>query len=632
MTDLAPFVVAGLVAGSIYGLTATGLVLTYRTSGIFNFAHGALAAGGAYLFYQVRAEWGLPWPLAMLVAVGVGGPVAGVGLELLASRLARTSTAAKIVATVGLLTAIQGTITAIYGATPRNFAAFLPTDVYSVGSVNVGADQTVVVAVAVALTVALTQFLKLSRTGTAMRGVVDNADLLDLAGMSPQRVRRMAWMIGTSLASLSGVLLAPTVGLDPLTLTLLVVQAFGAAAIGRFTSLPLTFAGGLAVGVGASLSSKYVNDLPALSGLPPSLPFLVLFAVLLLTRRGRLVELGTIAIARVDVRTRRPAWQRGAVAAAVVVLALAVPAIADSRLPVFTTATIYVLVFASLRLLVVTSGQVSLCHVTFAAVGATTFAHLTTGVGLPWVVALPLAGLLTMPVGAVVAIPAIRLSGLYLALATFGFGVLVERLVYPLGVMFGGDGRAVVTRPSWGFLDATSDRGYYYLSAAVVALGVAVVYLIGRARLGRLLRAMAGSSLALVTLGAGVNVTRVLVFSLSAALAGVAGALYAGFSGSTSGVSFTAFSSLLLVVILAVAGTGEVRAPLVAAAAMHVVPSYLRSESMTELLPVLFGFSAVVVAVIGARRRTAARPAAGTGRFARARTGRVRLRAERAAA
>jgi hypothetical protein len=103
--------------------------------------------------------------------------------------------------------------------------------------------------------------------------------------------------------------------------------------------------------------------------------------------------------------------------------------------------------------------------------------------------------------------------------------------------------------------------------------------------LGRLLRAMSGSSLALATLGTGVNVTRVLVFSLSAALAGVAGALYAGFAGSTSGSSFPAFSSLLLVVILAIAGRGEVLAPIVAAFAMHIMPSYLNQDAFQDLFP-----------------------------------------------
>lgn len=598
MSEFAPFIVAGLAAGSVYGLTAAGLVLTYRTSGVFNFAHGALAAAAAYLFHQVREEWGMPWPVALVVAVGIGGPVAGIGLEAIARRLGGASTVARVVATVGLLIATQGLLTWHYGATPLNFPTFLPTSVHSVGSVHVGTDQVLVFVIGIGLTAGLAQYLRRTRTGTAMRGVVDDPALLDLAGTDPLAVRRRSWMIGAALAALSGVLLAPVVGLDPTALTLLVIQAFGAAAIGRFTSLPLTFVGGLVIGVGASLSSKYVADLPALSGLPASLPFLVLFATLLLTRRGQLVEVGRAARSKVAVSAPRPRSVRIGLGAAAVLLVVLVPDLAGARLPVFTTAAIHVLLFASLRLLIVTSDQVSLCHITFAAVGATTFSHLTTGVGLPWVVALVLAGALTIPIGVIVAVPAIRLSGVYLALATFGFAVLVERLVFPLGVMFGRDGQAVIERPALGFIDATSDRGFFYLAAVVVALGLLGLHLLERSRLGRLLRAMAGSPLALTTLGAGVNTTRMLVFAFSAAVAGVAGALLGAFSGSTNGQSFSFFNSLILVVILVVAGRSEIRAPVLAAVALHVVPAYVQWDQLTELLPVAFGVSAVGSALL----------------------------------
>ena len=598
MSDFYPFIIAGLVSGAVYGLTATGLVLTYKTSGIFNFAHGAMAAAAAYVFFQVRQEWGLPWPLAFVVSVLVAGPLFGLLLERLGHALSGTTTAAKVVGTVGLLTGLQGLLAAIYGAQTRAFSSFLPTTVHSLGSINIGTDQILVFLIALAGTVALTAFLHSSRIGTAMRGVVDDPDLLDLAGTSPTRVRRLAWMIGSVFAALSGVLLAPTIGLDPLLLTLLVVYSFGAAAIGRFTSLPLTFVGGLVIGLGAALSSKYVNDVPTLSGLPPSLPFLVLFVVLVLTRRGRLVELGTLA------RRRRENGRSGrravGVAGGIALLALvaSVPAFAAGRLPVFTAALIYVLVFASLRLLVSISGQVSLCHVAFAAVGATSFAHLTTGLGLPWPIALVGAGLVTVPVGAIIAIPAIRLSGLYLALATLGFGILMERLVYPMGLMFGSDGLAKAPRPSLGPIDVTSDKGYYLLCLVIVILGMGLIHVVTRSWIGRVLRAMSDSPLALTTLGSNVNATRVFVFCLSAFLTGIAGGLFMSFSGTTGPASFFALLSLTLIVILAINGNGALRAPVGAAFALYVIPSYLRNETFNEYLPVLFGVSAIAVSVL----------------------------------
>ncbi|HKN37644.1 MAG TPA: branched-chain amino acid ABC transporter permease, partial [Acidimicrobiia bacterium] len=283
MSDFWPFVIAGLTTGSLYGLAAMGLVLTYKTSGIFNFAHGAIAAGAAYIFYELNTRNDVPWPLAALIVMLVVAPIAGVLTERIARGLADAPPSAKIVATIGLLLMVSGTATAIFGAAAINFPQFLPVDTHGFAGVNLGTDQMISMVVALVSAIGLYSFFKFSKTGVAMRGVVDNPDLLDLAGISPARVRTQSWIIGSMFAAMSGILLAPSTGLDALLLTLLVVQAFGAAAIGRFSSLPLTYAGGLVIGVGGALATKYVVDVPNLAGFPPSLPFIVLFAVLLFT-------------------------------------------------------------------------------------------------------------------------------------------------------------------------------------------------------------------------------------------------------------------------------------------------------------------------------------------------------------
>ncbi|MGH9035734.1 MAG: branched-chain amino acid ABC transporter permease, partial [Acidimicrobiia bacterium] len=302
MSDFWPFVVTGLTTGSLYSIAAMGLVLTYKTSGIFNFAHGAVAAGSAYLFYEMHIRHGLAWPAAAAICILVAAPLGGVLLERMARVLANVTPAAKIVATVGLLLVIQGTTTSIYGAAIIQPEEFLPQRLYRIGGLNVGFDQLVAVAVAALAAAGLSAFFRSSRTGLAMRGVVDNADLLDLAGSNPRRVRRQAWMIGNSFAALSGILIAPKLGLEPILLTLLVVQAFGAAAVGRFSSLSLTYVGGLVLGVAGSLSTKYVADFPSLAGFPSALPFLVLFLVLLVSPKGRFVEAARRARPAADVR------------------------------------------------------------------------------------------------------------------------------------------------------------------------------------------------------------------------------------------------------------------------------------------------------------------------------------------
>src|SRR5205085_9222812 len=126
---------------------------------------------------------------------------------------------------------------------------FLPTSGITLSGVQVSYAKMVSIAIGGVSVAGLYAFLRLSRLGVAMRAVVDDPRLLGLTGMPPVRVRTVPWMVGCPFAALSGILLAPTLGLDALLLTMLVVQAFGATAVGRFYNLPLTYAGGLCIGL-----------------------------------------------------------------------------------------------------------------------------------------------------------------------------------------------------------------------------------------------------------------------------------------------------------------------------------------------------------------------------------------------
>src|SRR5690606_30720149 len=141
---------------------------------------------------------------------------------------------------------IEAVVVLIYGVTAtREVPSFLPEGIITIGNANVRVSDLITLGIAVVVTGGLFAFFRWTRTGTHMRAVVDDPTLLELTGTSTVRVRRLAWMIGVMFASLGGVLLAPLMPLDPTLLTLLVVQAFGAAAIGAFRSLPITFLGGI---------------------------------------------------------------------------------------------------------------------------------------------------------------------------------------------------------------------------------------------------------------------------------------------------------------------------------------------------------------------------------------------------
>lgn len=594
VTDYLPLIIVGLASGSVFGLAGLGLVVTYTTSNIFNFAHGTIGAAGAFCFYELHVQLGLAWPAALAICLLVVGPVLGLVLEVFARLLAPADASARIVASVGLLLLIRGLAIVRYGETARPLPPFLPDSSFTVAGLNVGVDQLILCLVAAVAGGLLFVFFRRTKMGIATRGVVDNADLVGIAGTSPTAVRRIAWLIGTEFAVLAGILIATQIGLDATLLTLLVVQAFGGAAVGRFSSLPRTYVGCLLIGVLASCSTKLVTDLdqPALSGLPPSIPFLVLFAVLLLTPSSKLVEESAVATPAVR-RRRLPNWASPVGVCAAVVLVIVAPLLQPTRVPTFTTGLVHVLVFLSLALLVRTSGQVSLCHVGLLAVGTSAFSHFAVGAGLPWLVAIVLAGLATVPIGLVIAVPAIRLSGLYLALATFGFGILLARLFYSSFLMFGSSSTISTPRPAF----ATSDNEYYFVVAVAVALGCVGMFYLRRGRLGRLLRALSDSPTALATGGTNVRLTRMLVFGIAAFIAGLAGALLGPITERVNGTSFEPMQSLIFLAVLAIAGRGEIRAAFLAALFLVVGPSYIENETLLQYLPVVFGATAIVASI-----------------------------------
>ena len=261
MNDYLPFIVVGLVSGSVYGIASTGLVLTYTTTGIFNFAHGAVAAAAAFVFYDLHTVHGLPVVPTFVVAVFGFGAVAGLVLERLARRLADAQPAMAVVATVGVALAVQGALEWKYGIR-KDFPSFFPAGSVRLADVDVSYSQLITVGIGLVSVTGLFLFFRFTRVGLAMRAVVDNPTLLALAATSPIRTRAASWILGSTFAALSGVLIAPSLGLDAVLLTLLVVQAFGAAAIGRFSNLSLTYIGGLVVGVAAALATKFTQPHP----------------------------------------------------------------------------------------------------------------------------------------------------------------------------------------------------------------------------------------------------------------------------------------------------------------------------------------------------------------------------------
>ena len=308
VNDLLPYLVIGVTTGAVFALASMGLVVTYTTSGVFNFAHGAVGMFATFIFQELRSAHGWPTPLAMAAAILVVAPLLGVLIDrVLLARLQGAPAATYVVVSLGLLVALESTAVAVFGGQTRQVAPFFPTGSFELAGVQVGYDQAWVVAIAVLAAVGLGAFFRFTHLGLQTLAVVGDPDLTELVGTNARAVTTFSWLLGSSFAALSGVLFAPVVGLDAVLLTLLVVQAFGAAVVGRLRSLPLTNLGGLRIAIAAALSTSYAASNPSLVGLPSSLPFIVLFGVLVASPKGFFAEVAAkTGSGRATRASRRP--------------------------------------------------------------------------------------------------------------------------------------------------------------------------------------------------------------------------------------------------------------------------------------------------------------------------------------
>src|SRR5690606_35109923 len=283
--------ITGIATAAILAVAASGLVLTYTTTGIFNFAHGAIGMLGAFAYWQLRFDWGWPAPVALLVVLGVLAPLLGVAIELVVMRgLHDAPEAARVVVSVGLLAALLGLGLWVWPTdVARPLTRFWGNEHISVLGVRLTWHEVVAILVAAGLALGLRALLYGTRAGLAMRAAVDDRALSMLNGARPHRSAVLAWAIGCTCAALAGILISPAIGLMHVNLTLMIVNAYAAAMIGRLRNLPMTFAGAVALGLLDAYALTYLpTDSILLAQFRFAIPVILLFAVLLVLRQDRL--------------------------------------------------------------------------------------------------------------------------------------------------------------------------------------------------------------------------------------------------------------------------------------------------------------------------------------------------------
>lgn len=566
MTVWLSFTVVGLVTGCVYALIATGLVVTYTTTGIFNFAHGAIGMVAAFVFWQLWQGWHINAVVSLLLVLFVIAPAFGLLIEAVLMRpLYGATVDMTVVVTLGLLLALVGTAQQLWKSTTHILPPFFNGDGFRLGTVLVSYHEVVALGATVAIATGLYLLFNRTRIGVAMRAVVDNPDLLAMAGGRPVRVQQLSWALGCSLAALAGILLAPIAQLDILLLTLLVVDGYAAAVIGRLRNLPLALVGALAIGLGQRYALGYGPGSGFLSKIQNIIPMVVLFVVLIALPQDRLRTAsfaGSVAPRVASLRSSLAGGGALLLGAIIVSTQLSGP-----NLRIGANGFALALVLLSLVLLTGYGGMVSLCQFTFVGLGATMMGHYGHGGSLLGVLA---AVGMCAAVGAIVALPTLKMRGLYLALATFAFATVMDQAVFTQ--VLGTGGSLDIPRPHIPGVSMQSDQSYFILCTLVFIVASVALLAVRRGPFGRRLVAMNDSPAACATLGVNVNWTKLVAFSASAAIAGLAGVLLEGVPQSASAIDFNALLSLVALLLARVGGINTATGALLGAFVFALFP------------------------------------------------------------
>ena len=534
MDEVIEFALLGVGIGAAYALSALGIVVIYRGSGVINFAQGAIASAAAFVTWRELYEH-KGWPFMAAFAVGVLLAAAiGVVTQLVVMQvLRRASALARTVATLGIFVMVQSYLGQVYGnelwlvLTPLPDGRVEPFG----GGIVIPQDRLWLTGIAILLTAALWAMYRWTNFGRATTAVAESQEVASSLGWSPNLIAAVNWGLGCALAGMAGILISPIIGLNVGALTNLLLASLAAALVAGFRSLPITLAAGLGLGVLRSELTRFLPelDLPEqvdLAGLTDTVPFLVIIVVLAISGRALPV--------RGFVHERLPKIGAGRIRLGVVVplaivLTLLITLISS---PAWQGAVVNTMALAVILLSAVVivgyAGQISLAQFALAGFGAWVAARLIVDTGMPFELATLLAILAGVGMGVAFALPAVRVRGVRLAIITFGLGTALHRMLFANVPLTGGrTGLEVGPRSIFGLdIDPIRHQERYAAFVFVVFVLVAIaVANVRRGRAGRRLIAVRANERAAAAMGISAWAVKVYAFGLSSAIAALGGVL-----------------------------------------------------------------------------------------------------------
>jgi sulfate-transporting ATPase len=574
------FLFLGLGNGGVYAALAVALVVTYRSSGVLNFATGAQALYAAYTYSLLRngqllqpipglsatINLGNPlgfWP-ALLITLAISAVMGALAYLLIFRPLRNHRPVAKAVASIGLMGLLTAIVTYQAGTAVVLVNPIFPQNHVSFLGVDISLDRLLLAATIIGIGIVLTVLFRFTRFGLATRASAESEVGALVSGLSPDRIALMNWIISFVVCGLAGILIAPLVPLQPGTYTLFIVPALAAAVVGRFHSLGWAITAGLGIGALESLS-VYLN------GVHPGFPAgagvlipLVLVLVVLAVRGQTMPSRGTLVQVTLG-RAPRPHWR---LATTIVSVAVGIAAIylftGNDRAALYSS---MITAIITLSLVVVTgyTGQISLAQLTFAGVSAYILSTFATTWGIPFPIAPILSALVAAAAGVVIGIPALRVRGLMLGVVTLTFAAGVEAIWFNNNSLDGGaSGLSIPTPRLFGMdLGIGSGKDFPRPAFGIMCLVVLVLVALGisflrTSRLGTAMLAVRADERSAAAAGINVVKVKLIGFAIAAFIAGLGGSLLAYQLGNVTFQDFDAYLGLVIFSVVVVAGITSV--------------------------------------------------------------------------
>jgi branched-chain amino acid transport system permease protein len=631
---LLQFIIVGLVLGSIYALAASGLVITYVSTGVLNFAFGSLAFLVARTYYWMHVEKGWGILLSAGLCLFVLSPALGLFLYVFIFRYLRLSSQLiKVVVTIGLSVIVAPIVAVLFGQEEIFFTPGLapePVKTYPLLGTVITLNQIITYACVIAIVVAGALILRFTEAGLSVRAMVDSEAMTSLSGSDPSRIAAGVWMVSIFLAGLSGILAAPVIGLDAGKFTLLTAAAFAAVIAARLRSLSIAVIVALLMGVAGSLVQYFLpTDSEITAAVIPSIPFVfvVISLIVNVLLTGRVSEEegvggaldraitphgGSRLAATVDVETPYPRFNFFFPAALFVGLfCIVIPLVWFQSFPFwlgqYGKVAALAIVFLSFTLVTGEGGMLWLCEIAFAGVGALTTAQFATVAGWPVLLAIVMGGLVAGLIGTVIGLLTIRLGNLYIALVTLTFSLLMERLVFTLHVFAQNGTGYALQRPEF----AKSETSFSLLALGVFALIAIFIVNLRRSTTGLALNAVRWSERASRTMGLSVLQMKLLISGIAAFVAGVGGGFFALQEKQSVPADYVTLAGLVWLAVLVTFGVRSNIAALLAAFFFTLAPTFNTTilpdwlgsigihldNTLLSVLPVIgFGVGAILLA------------------------------------